>query len=496
MFEDDAGLAAALEPFARCPDLMFVVDQRQRLVAVNPAAAAHSNRATEVLELVSPDARDTLATALQRALSAGEPGAFEWGEKGPGGVHRWFTANVTPVGTGDQIIGAIVSSRDITELKRTEERLRRSEQLMVDTQGVAHLGTWEWDITQPAATWSAELYRIYGLPPEGYTPSYEAYLTMVHPDDRQRVIDATNRVFHEHVPYSHDERIFRPDGSIRYLHTWANPVMDNDGKLLRLVGVCQDITDRKQIEEALHQLNLQLEARVSERTQQLETALRDLESFNSMVSHDLRAPLAVIQMAIEVIEREPNLPAKIPTTAARIRRAVENMSSLVTDLLALAQVGHHALEPTEIDLSAVSAEVVQELQAASPDRTVDIRIEPGLRARVDHTIFRSALANLIGNAWKYTAQASAPRIEVGVVHRSEGRALFVRDNGIGFDMKDMDRLFRPFTRLSNATGFKGTGIGLATVERVVQRHGGTLRAEGSLGEGATFFALLPSQAWC
>ena len=111
----------------------------------------------------------------------------------------------------------------MTELKRTEERLRRSEQLMVDTQGVAHLGTWEWDVQQPHAFWSAELYRIYGLTPETYTPSYEAYLQMVHPDDRQRVIDATNRVFQEHVPYSHDERIFRPDGSMRYLHTWAYP---------------------------------------------------------------------------------------------------------------------------------------------------------------------------------------------------------------------------------------------------------------------------------
>ena len=101
---------------------------------------------------------------------------------------------------------------------------------MVDTQGVAHLGTWEWDVSQPHATWSAELYRIYGLTPETYTPSYEAYLKMVHPDDRQRVMDATNRVFQEHVPYSHDERIFRPDGSIRYLHTWAHPVLDDAGQ--------------------------------------------------------------------------------------------------------------------------------------------------------------------------------------------------------------------------------------------------------------------------
>ena len=134
---------------------------------------------------------------------------------------------------------------------------------MVDTQGVAHLGTWEWDVSEPNATWSAELYRIYGLTPETYTPSYDAYLTKVHPDDRQRVIEATNRVFHEHVPYSHDERVFRPDGSMRYLHTWAFPVLDDDGKLRKLVGVCQDITDRKQAEEEVLRLNASLEQRVA-----------------------------------------------------------------------------------------------------------------------------------------------------------------------------------------------------------------------------------------
>ncbi len=488
-------LASALEPFARSPDLMFVVDAERRVVARNRAAVEHAPEARDAGEHVPEASRAELMEAIRHVLATGEPRTLEWGDVGIGTVRSWYRTVVTPVDAGGGVIGAIVSSRDVVDLKRTEERLRRSEQLMVDTQGVAHLGTWEWDVTQPNATWSAELYRIYGLTPEGYTPSYEAYLTMIHPDDRQRVMDATNRVFHEHVPYSHDERIFRPDGSMRYLHTWAHPILDEAGKLVKLVGVCQDITDRKEAEVALYQLNAELEQRVSERTRQLETALRDLESFNSMVSHDLRGPLAVIQMAVEMMEQQADLPAKVPSLLVRIRRAIDNMSQLVSDLLTFARVDKSELQLADIDVSALCAELIAEQQHATPERNVAVTIETGLRMHADPTLLRAALANLIGNAWKYTARATSPRIQVGTVERPEGRVLYVQDNGIGFDMAEHDRLFRPFTRLQNAAELPGTGIGLATVARIVERHAGKIHAEAAVGQGATFFVWMPPAVW-
>ncbi len=487
-------LASALSAFELSPDLMLVVDRDRRVVARNEAAAAHAPEATESTDFFAADSRDTFRATLEHVLSTGEPRGFGWGESGIGGIRHWYSANVAPIKVNGEVIGAIACSRDVTEMKKYEERLRRNEQLMVDTQGVAHLGTWEWDVTQPTAVWSDELYRIYGLTPETYTPSYEAYLTMVHADDRQRVIDATNRAFHEHVPYSHDERIWRPDGSMRYLHTWAHPVVDQHGKLLRLVGVCQDITDRMEAQEAVRSLNSELEQRVSERTQQLQIALRDLETFNSMVSHDLRSPLAVIQLAVDMIERQPDLPDKVVPMLGRARSAIGGASKLVTNLLTFARVGHGSLHPEEVDATALCAEIVSEHHAAT-ERQVDVRVEPGLRLDVDPTLFRAALSNLIGNAWKYTARSTSPRIEIGTVRRHEGRALFVRDNGIGFDITERDLLFRPFTRLENAREFQGTGIGLATVERVVERHGGSVAAEGALGQGATFFLLFPEASW-
>lgn len=200
-------------------------------------------------EIVPPEQRERLRAACDAVLRGSASEEFEFGERGPAGPTRWFQAYASPAQGEPRAVTILVV--DITAHKREEDRLRRSEQLLVDAQDTAHMGTWEWDITQPTATWSPELYRIYGLTPETYTPSYEAYLKMVHPDDRERVKRATEAVFKEHTRYSHDERIFRPDGTMRYLHTWAYPVLDERGQLLRLVGVCQDVTEARLAEGAM-----------------------------------------------------------------------------------------------------------------------------------------------------------------------------------------------------------------------------------------------------
>lgn len=435
-----------------------------------------------------------LVDAVDAAFRSRAPTRFEWGDLGPGGVRSWYACTVTPMCRGDAVVAAVAISKDVTELKRSEARLRRSEQLMVDTQGVAHLGTWEWDVSEPNATWSAELYRIYGLSPEEYTPSYEAYLTKIHPDDKQRVIDATNRVFHEHVAYSHDERIFRPDGSMRYLHTWAFPVLDDDGKLRKLVGVCQDITDRKEAEAEVLRLNESLERRVADRTLTIERSLRDLEAFHAMLSHDLRAPLSVISGSCTLLEYDrEQLPSTAATNVDRIRRAATQMTRLVNDLLTLAHVGNSPLDVGDVDLSAVCEDVVAQLrQSTSAGPSVRVSIEPAMRCRGDGVLVRTVLENVVGNAWKYSSKVEAPAIEVGS-RRGEGgasSAFFVKDNGVGFDMKEAERLFAPFQRLHKASEFEGTGVGLTAVHRIVERHGGRIWAESAPGAGATFWFTL------
>lgn len=468
-----------------------------RLVFANGAARSRWPDAAAAgmpaIDLFTGDARGLLADVAARVLTTGESGVFDAGEMGPAGVRAWASFALSPLREGDAITGYLCIATDTTELKRSELRLRRSEQLMVDTQGVAHLGTWEWDISEPTAVWSDQLYQIYGLTREQYTPSYEAYLTMVHPDDRQRVIDATNRVFHEHVPYSHDERIFRPDGTLRYLHTWAYPVLDDTGTLIRLVGVCQDITDQKLAEEEVLQLNAALERRVAERTRTIETSLRDVEAFNATVSHDLRAPLSVIQLSCEVITRvkDHDLPPQILDSVGRIRRSVTYMTELVDDLLALAHVSNAPLESSDIDLSQLCSEIVSNLRFTSPERTVTVDIQPGLRCNGDLGLIRAAMENLIGNAWKYSARVAEPSISISTAQVDGRTAFCVRDNGAGFDMKEAHRLFAPFERLHPSTEFEGTGVGLAAVQRILHRHGGRIWAQSAPGQGATFFFDLP-----
>ncbi len=492
-------LAVVLEAAA---DPAFVADRDGRLLFANRAAVARWPQAAPgvaAASLFATVAQVRFVSAAAAVFEGAGAQRFEWGEDGPGDVQAWFACTVSPVaGTGDDARGVaavLYLSSDVTELKRSEARLRRSEQLMVDTQGVAHLGTWEWDVSQPTATWSEELYRIYGLTPASYTPSYENYLKLIHPDDRQRVMDATTRVFQEHVPYSHDERVFRPDGSIRYLHTWANPVRDENGKLVRLVGVCQDITDRKLAEEAVLTMNADLERRVAERTRTIETSLRDLETFNAMASHDLRAPLAIIQAACAVM-RHPAaaeaLPPRVADNLGRIQQAVARMTSLVNDLLRLAQVGQAPLARADVDLTAMAQDVVSQLRRAAPERKVDIEVQPGLRCSADPGLFRAAVENLLGNAWKYSSRVDHARIEVVACPGQGAAPVFcVRDNGAGFDMKDAHRLFAPFERLHKQTEFEGTGVGLAAALRIIERHGGRIWAEGELGRGATFFFELP-----
>jgi signal transduction histidine kinase len=211
----------------------------------------------------------------------------------------------------------------------------------------------------------------------------------------------------------------------------------------------------------------------------------ELEAFGAAAAHDLRAPLRAIAGFARVLDEDFGA-ALGPEGAAHVGRIVANterMSALIDALLALGRVSRAALHPQRTDLSSLARDVVADLRAAEPSRVVDVVVEDGLAAVADPTLARTLLANLVGNAWKFTARAAAARVEVG----REGAAFFVRDNGAGFEMARAARLFSAFERLHRAAEFPGTGLGLATSQRIVHRHGGRLWAHARPGEGATFF---------
>jgi light-regulated signal transduction histidine kinase (bacteriophytochrome) len=243
---------------------------------------------------------------------------------------------------------------------------------------------------------------------------------------------------------------------------------------------------------ALQTANADLELR----TGQLQTANKELESFAYSVSHDLRAPLRAIDGFSQTVTEDcaPLLDDAGRFAIERIRANAIRMGRLIDDMLHLARISHGELNPGPTDLGALASEIVAELREQQPDRHLDVRIAEGLVADADPDFMRIALANLLGNAFKFTGSQAAPRIDF-VSETRDGEVVYhVRDNGAGFDMAYADQAFRPFERLHSQDEFTGTGIGLATVQRVIRRHGGRIWADAAIGRGATFFFTLRSEA--
>ncbi len=259
------------------------------------------------------------------------------------------------------------------------------------------------------------------------------------------------------------------------------------------IVVSTDISQRLRDEREILRLNAELEERVRARTEQLEATNKELESFAYSVSHDLRAPLRSIRGFSEVLlERYGRgLQAEGRDFLRRAYDSCAQMDKLIEDLLKLSRAGRSELVKADVDLSALADGIASELRETDPQREVEVVITPGLSACGDEHLLRIALNNLLRNAWKFTRDQPRPRIEFGSTS-DQPPAFFVRDNGAGFDMTYAERLFGVFQRLHTASEFPGTGVGLATVKRIINRHGGRAWATGAVRQGATFFFTLPA----
>ena len=268
-----------------------------------------------------------------------------------------------------------------------------------------------------------------------------------------------------------------------------------DTVLRRTRDLESEVAERQRAEEEVRSLNADLERRVAERTRQLAATNQELDSFAYSVSHDLRAPLRGIDgFSLALLEDYSD---KLDDTGRdylqRVRAGCVRMGGLIDDLLQMSRLTRGELHRETIDLSEMASAVAEELRRQAPERRVETRITPGLKSFADRTLMRAVLDNLIGNAWKFTGKTAHPVIEFGSRREGGQDLFFVRDNGAGFNMEYQGQLFKAFQRLHATLEFEGTGIGLATVQRIIHRHGGRIWAEAAEGQGATFFFTLPHE---
>jgi PAS domain S-box-containing protein len=441
------------------------------------------------LAAIHPDDVATTQDAFMTALANNTEFDKEYRIVWPDGTVRWIVARghgeYAADGTPLRMTGAAL---DITERRQAEEALKASQARLTEAQRIGHFGSWDLDLETGRMEWTDELFRIFECERGTFGGTWNALLDMVHPDDLPVIRKAFRESAATQGAYEIDHRIVTPAGRVKYLHVRWEVSFDSDNKPVRALGTAQDITEQRLAKAEIEHLNAELERRVQERTAELTAANRELESFAYSISHDLRAPLRGIDGFSKLLadEYRERLDAQGIDYLERVRRAAQRMGTLIDDILELSRVTRQEMRRVRVDLSQIAAEIIEERTRAEPGHRVAVSIAPDCTAHGDPQLLRVLMQNLLENAWKYSAKQPAPAIEFGRETIDGEPVFFVRDNGVGFDMKYADRLFTPFQRLHKPEEFEGTGIGLATVARIVRRHGGHVRAEAAPGKGAVF----------
>ena len=482
------------------PQKIFTARPNGEVDYFNPQWSAFTGLSFEAIrdwgwtQFIHPDDVEINVQRWQAAIDTGQPFLLQHRLRRTDRAYRWHLSRALPVrNDAGQIIMWVGANTDIDDQKRAEEALRKSEhrvRLIVDTSLDAIVTMMEdGNIT-------------------GWNPQAEATFGWKHHEAMHR--NLADLI----VPEVHREAHRR--GLAHFLKTGIGPALNHRldltalhkkgdefpieltisplmlGEKYEFSANVRDVTQLKRWQDEIETLNETLEQRVAERTAQLQLVNRELEAFAYSVSHDLRAPLRAIDgfsrsLALDYADK---LDARGKADLERVRNAAQRMGQLIDDLLALSRLARSEMRLAPVDLASLARDAVAECQAAEPSRVVELHIAPGLQAVADARLTRVAMENLIGNAWKFTGKQPVPRIEIGVEPHAGGTAFYVRDNGCGFDMAYADKLFGAFQRLHSRAEFDGTGIGLATVQRIVHRHGGHIWAHAAVDQGATFYFTL------
>ncbi len=453
---------------------------------------------------ISAEQLPILTRNLHATFASGEQREYESFGLGSNGQQRVYNVRIMPVVNNGEVGSAIYIATDISERKKAEEALRESEAKYRALIEQLPMAVYINPANAPDFTIyiSPQIENLLGYTPDEWLGDPKLWSKLLYPEDRQVVQMEIERLKAISGPSILEYRIITRDGGVVWIRDQVVLLRDSAGVPKFWQGFMIDITEQKRTEFALRyseaeirELNADLERRVVERTAQLELANKELEAFSYSVSHDLRAPLRAIDGFSRIVldEHASQLDGDAQKFLQRVRSESQHMGQLIDALLNLSRMSRADMHIETVDLSSLTHLILDELCQSQPQRQIEIVIVDGLHAQGDVRLLRIMFENLLGNALKFTSKREWSIIEFGVEKRGSESVFFLRDNGAGFNMAYAEKLFGAFQRLHSGDEFEGTGIGLATVQRIVHRHGGRVWAESEVEKGSTFYFTFPEQ---
>ncbi len=404
---------------------------------------------------------------------------------------RWVQWNDRAIFDADGNVTEYQSvGRDNTEKKKIEQDLIESERKFRDLANLLPQVVYEIDLTGRLTYVNQPAYESFGYTWEELANGLH-FTQFILPEDRELAqLNFMNSLAGQKIDAA-EYRMVRKDGSVLITLVYSSPII-KEGKVMGIRGILVDITQLKQVEEDIRKLNEELERRVAERTTDLEIANRELEAFSYSVSHDLRAPLRAIDGFSSILLHDYTgaLDPGGQVLLEKIRTNAQKMADLIDAILNFSRMSRQPLIRQNIIPAQIVQEILEELQPLQKGRQIQIHIDPLPRCEGDPALIKQVFNNIISNALKFTKTREVAKIEIGAFQKDGKTVYFVKDNGVGFDMKYADKLFSVFQRLHDEKEYEGTGIGLAIVYRIIERHGGKVWAEGEVDKGASFFFTL------